>query len=366
MDKQPENNPFEPIGQKVDGQKQGSAIRENEPEPSLNERRDGKKISKPVVAIATATILALAALLSWLLLICHHTEWTDATCTEPRACVRCGLTEGEPLGHEWKGATCTEPQRCARCNAKKGQPTEHKSGEFTVEKEATCTEYGAETAVCTVCSAEVTRDIPKADHTPGEWSVAKEPEMNADGTVDKGKKNLTCAICGQVMKIEEYASFVNDGKFTLCAGRFAEGFEKSSKSVKGYDIDPKVVVDDSKLFFEEDNYLFYELQDTNNNYRTMGMMAFLEGSDKYVPYSEEYSTDTFDGILFLVEDASDVSAILFAAILTIDPALGYNEAADFGQSVVDNAGSPEGVSINGINYVILKDGGSHFIKISVE
>lgn len=30
---------------------------------------------------------------------CAH-KWKEATCTEPKTCVYCGMTEGEPLGHD--------------------------------------------------------------------------------------------------------------------------------------------------------------------------------------------------------------------------------------------------------------------------
>ena len=47
-------------------------------------------------------IAAGVSLVLWLVLVfispCNH-EWTPATCTEPKICTKCGLTEGEPLGH---------------------------------------------------------------------------------------------------------------------------------------------------------------------------------------------------------------------------------------------------------------------------
>lgn len=33
--------------------------------------------------------------------------WKDATCTEPKTCEVCGLTEGEPLGHDFVDNICT-------------------------------------------------------------------------------------------------------------------------------------------------------------------------------------------------------------------------------------------------------------------
>ena len=45
---------------------------------------------------------------------CAH-KWKEATCTEPKTCVYCGMTEGEPLGHDWKAATINYPKTCVRC-----------------------------------------------------------------------------------------------------------------------------------------------------------------------------------------------------------------------------------------------------------
>ncbi len=39
-------------------------------------------------------------------------DWKAATCTDPKTCDRCHITEGEALGHDWKDATCTDPKTC--------------------------------------------------------------------------------------------------------------------------------------------------------------------------------------------------------------------------------------------------------------
>ena len=74
----------------------------------------------------------------------HVHDWVDATCTEPKTCRSCGLTEGEPLGHDFSDATCTEPKTCRRCGLSEGEPLGH---DFAG---ATCTEPG----ICTRCGAE--------------------------------------------------------------------------------------------------------------------------------------------------------------------------------------------------------------------
>lgn len=47
--------------------------------------------------------------------------WEEATCTSPKTCTECGITEGEASGHTWIEATCTSPRTCSVCGAKKGR-----------------------------------------------------------------------------------------------------------------------------------------------------------------------------------------------------------------------------------------------------
>ncbi|MBQ7956295.1 MAG: hypothetical protein IJ282_11205 [Lachnospiraceae bacterium] len=56
---------------------------------------------KILLVLVTATI-------SFALTGCgHEHEWERATCTEPRTCISCGETDGEPKGHDWIEATDT-------------------------------------------------------------------------------------------------------------------------------------------------------------------------------------------------------------------------------------------------------------------
>ncbi len=70
-------------------------------------------------------------------------KWVDATCTAPRTCSECGLTEGEALGHKWKDATCTAPRTCSECGLTEGEALGHKW------EDATCTQP----RTCSVCKA---------------------------------------------------------------------------------------------------------------------------------------------------------------------------------------------------------------------
>lgn len=73
---------------------------------------------------------------------CHH-EWTEATCTAPKTCSKCGAAEGDALGHSWKPADCVTAKTCSRCGLTEGSPLGH------TWAEATCTAP----KTCTVCSA---------------------------------------------------------------------------------------------------------------------------------------------------------------------------------------------------------------------
>ncbi len=53
--------------------------------------------------------------------VCVH-DWEDATCTEPKTCKLCGVTDGEALGHDWMDATYDAPKTCKRCGATEGEP----------------------------------------------------------------------------------------------------------------------------------------------------------------------------------------------------------------------------------------------------
>ena len=77
---------------------------------------------------------------------CEH-NFSDATCTSPSTCTKCGETRGTALGHDWLDATYESPKTCQRCGATEGDPV----GEHThIFKKATCTKP----KICRICSFE--------------------------------------------------------------------------------------------------------------------------------------------------------------------------------------------------------------------
>ena len=142
----------------------------------------------------------------------EHVEATDVavepTCTEKgltegKHCSKCGKilqaqTEIPALGHdfsnEWtidKEATCTEKgsksHHCTRCEVKSDVteiPTiEHSESDWIIDKEATCTEDGSKYTECTVCHTTIkTEEVPALGHTGGTATCTEQ---------------ATCSVCGE-------------------------------------------------------------------------------------------------------------------------------------------------------------------------
>ncbi|MCI6434026.1 MAG: protein kinase [Clostridiales bacterium] len=75
--------------------------------------------------------------------IAEH-QWSEATCTSPPTCQICGAQDGEVLGHQWSEATCISPQTCQRCGAQKGEASGHQWSEATCTSPQTCQVCGTQ------------------------------------------------------------------------------------------------------------------------------------------------------------------------------------------------------------------------------
>ena len=131
-------------------------------------------------------------------------RWQNATCEKAKNCPDCGMTEGDPLGHQWdagtvtKEPTCTETgtktTTCARCHQTKTAdiPTiNHNSDAGTVTKEPTCEADGVKTFRCTMCRCEIkTESISALGHIMDGGTVTKEPTCT-----QSGEKITTCTRC---------------------------------------------------------------------------------------------------------------------------------------------------------------------------
>ena len=75
----------------------------------------------------------------------------------------------------------------------------HKWSDWTVEKQATCTEKGYRWRTCTVCGIRDEQETKKKDHDWGKWKVTKEATCSK-----KGERVRTCKNCGTEEKEEYY------------------------------------------------------------------------------------------------------------------------------------------------------------------
>ena len=191
-------------------------------------------------------------------------------------------------------------------------------------------------------------------------------------TTDTGKETSTL---DNTDTEEEYSSpeknnmttistHVDNGYFSFHPAAFAGYFDDASGKVKGYSFYSKQQYDEDLLFYDEDNTVFYAIEDATKDYVTVGMYSFSKGEDASVPISEAYSAGTSKGINILIEDTSYVSPIVFTTVLAIDPGLSYNEATIVGQSIIDNVGNMNGIVKNSIQYVLFKDDGYHYLLVT--
>ena len=86
--------------------------------------------------------------------------------------------------HHWYAATCEHTDE-------KNGFADHTFGDWTVTKEATCTEEGSKAGVCEVCKKEVTKKIDAKGHCYGEYVSNNDATTEADGT-----KTRECSVCG--------------------------------------------------------------------------------------------------------------------------------------------------------------------------
>lgn len=119
-------------------------------------------------------------------------------------------------------------------------------------------------------------------------------------------------------------------------------------------------------YFDEENTVFYEIQDKENDYNSIGMYSFTNIEGKTVPISNNFSENCIACINILIEDEDDVSAVVLSTIFTFDPSLDYNETFEVAESILSPGGSKgttegidalEGFTHNSINYLLYKENG---------
>ena len=161
-----------------------------------------------------------------------------------------------------------------------------------------------------------------------------------------------------------YVTATANGKFTYTASSFIKRFEKAYEGVSSYNYTYQAMIDNDKLIIDETYYLYYRLQDKDNNYKDVGMVSFTKADDKTLPVIDEYTEGEFCKINVLVEDIDDVPIILVGAMCGADPSLNFTSAYNIGLKIAECAGTADGYTHNNINYVIATDDEYYYIVVS--
>ena len=113
--------------------------------------------------------------------------------------------------HHWYAATCEHTDE-------KNGFADHTFGDWTVTKEATCTEEGSKVGVCEVCKKEVTKKIDAKGHCYGEYVFNNDATKEADGT-----KTRECSVCGHKDTVTDEGSKIIVPEFVFVKGDTVTG-----------------------------------------------------------------------------------------------------------------------------------------------
>ena len=123
---------------------------------------------------------------------CTDHRWEDATCTEPKTCAACGMTDGDALGHSYQEAvtapTCTEKgcttHTCSRCDDSYVDTyvsaAGHNWDDGVVTKEPTYSETGIRTYTCKSCGETKTEELAKLTRPSGSGSGSSGYTVSVD------------------------------------------------------------------------------------------------------------------------------------------------------------------------------------------
>ena len=131
-------------------------------------------------------------------------RWNDATCTAPKTCSVCKITEGSALGHKYETAWSKDADKhwhkCSVCGDKTNEET-HSWDKGTMTIQPGCTTAGTKTFGC-ICGATKTENIDAAGHTAG--AAVRENEVAATCTTDGSYDEVVyCADCRKELSREK-------------------------------------------------------------------------------------------------------------------------------------------------------------------
>lgn len=263
---------------------------------------DGRKPPKHRASLVAILLVAVVVAVAAVSQICPHSEWADATCTEPRTCLRCGKTDGEPLGHDWLEATCTLPKRCSRCSETEG---------FSI------------------------------GHMPMDWV-----DEGIDYVSGTTRRACYCERCGEQLGYDETpftSSYMEGGvflfspyDFSRCMDEHIASYDSSLGAAAG-ELNGNVAV-----------------AITENGSQIAGVM-FLDSSEELLGSIKEYRERSFSKIVLMLTsdfDAEAMGNMLLAVIQSCDPTLSDSEVRDAALTCTSSGSLVGTVDLNGIHYAL--------------
>ncbi len=169
-------------------------------------------------------------------------KWVDATCTEPKTCQVCGITEGEPLGHEWLENTPNYQQAkiCGRCDETEGEPSE---AEFEKKGFEVVSDWNKEYDITAVCHDDESKT------TQGKLSFTNFRAVPSDDELGlKEAKGYEWLIFDQVTKYGD-ENAVKYG-FKMVGNLITDYYDTGNlDGAEGVELDPgKTDIDEIKSF----------------------------------------------------------------------------------------------------------------------
>ena len=294
---------------------------------------------------------------------CEH-EWQDATCTNPKTCVKCEEIEGDVLPHQWGDATCTTPKTCMECGEKTGTPLSHQWNEATCVLPKMCGECGLtdgsamehqwSKATCTTSKTCVLcREIDgePLGHIAGEWEIDESSRKVSSGTV---WVKQYCQVCDETVdqKLKSF-SLIDGDHFLFTPNEFVDRMKSLNNILDFSSSDPVLAItpegemgislckgDAIGLFLSEEfGWMSGELSDTS------GICTI-------------YTT-------FFTQDMDEIVEIVVAMILACDNSLEVSDAVNVARSTVLSMINNEPYYHNELGYVFGEENGQYKLVISI-
>ena len=247
---------------------------------------------------------------------CEH-EWKEADCLNPRTCIKCGETEGGPLGHSWRAPNCEHPKTCDVCGVTEGEALGHDW------QPATCT-------TARICSRCGKIDGKPLGHQPGEWE-----ETEVDYVEAVTKYTRKCLVCGEEYdsKTESMERLHNGDVFTITPNDFIKRLDGMLANIrmKGGDVPLKAYPGDIKGSFAG----AVCANNSEDDIVTTILFSKREGEvsqdEKYEPCMYGFMVSTDD------DHSGNTEKITMGLILASDPTLDFEDARNLSMDLSLNA-----------------------------